>query len=96
MKKQKWSGSNVTKARASWVKRLPLPCYLCSRPVTGLDPWVVEHMVPRSQGGDTLGVSNQWVSHRPCSDRQGGQIGSALTNASRSSARHEDQRTRPW
>lgn len=96
MSRARWSGSNVTKARASWKTRLPLPCFLCKRPVTGAETWVVEHMVPRSQGGDVLGVSNQWVSHRTCSDKQGGQLGIARVNASRQSVRHEDQRTRPW
>lgn len=91
-----WSGAVVAKARAGWKSRLPLPCWLCKRPVTGLEAWVVEHIVPRSLGGDALGVSNQWVSHRSCSDKQGGQMGAAKTNARKSSNRIEDQRLRPW
>lgn len=72
--KEQWTGTNVTKARAYWRMRLPLPCYLCGRPVVAEDKWVVEHMVPRSAGGSVLAVSNQFVSHRKCSDRSGGKI----------------------
>lgn len=84
MGSKKWSGANVTKARAHWKKKLPLRCYLgCGGIVDGREAWVVEHIIPRSQGGDTLGVSNQWVSHRKCSDRQGGQMSAARLNAKR-------------
>jgi len=77
-----WTGHKVTKARATWTQRLPLPCYQCKRPVYPGTAWVVEHMTPRSQGG-TLGPENQWVSHRHCSDRSGGRMAAAITNTRR-------------
>jgi 5-methylcytosine-specific restriction endonuclease McrA len=39
--------------------------------------WVVEHVMPRALGGHPTQRSNQWVSHRTCSDRSGGQAGAA-------------------
>lgn len=78
----RWAGRPVTKARAHWKARLPLPCYLCGGVVDGSRAWVVEHVIPRHLGG-TDNVSNQWVSHRTCSDRSGGQHGARLTNARR-------------
>jgi 5-methylcytosine-specific restriction endonuclease McrA len=69
-----WSGNTVRSARAHWAQRLPLPCHLCPGMVTPDQAWVVEHMVPRSQGGDPLDRTNQWVSHRSCSDRSGGAL----------------------
>jgi len=94
-----WSGRKVAAAREEWAARLPLPCALCPLPVDGATPWVVEHLVPRSYPGapaDT-DASNQWVSHRTCSDRQGGRLGAAKTNgrrAERPTRRMQPERAR--
>lgn len=69
-----WSGNTVRSARAYWEQRLPLPCHLCPHPVVPGQEWVVEHMTPRSRGGDPTDRANQWVSHRSCSDRSGGAL----------------------
>lgn len=89
---QRWAGNTVRTARNNWRPRLPLPCWLCGTPVLPTHAWVVEHITPRSTGGHTTDPRNQWVSHRTCSDRQGGQLGSAKTNAQR---RHDND-TRAW
>lgn len=83
----KWAGRPVTTARAYWAPRLPLPCYLCGRPVTSTMKWVVEHVIPRALGGHATHRSNQWVSHRACSDRSGGQAGAPRTNATKPTVR---------
>lgn len=88
-----WSGRKVTTARAYWRSRLPLPCYLCPGIVHTTDRWVVEHKVPRASGGSD-DQSNQWVSHRSCSNRQGARMGAARTNAARTNARLTSDRAR--
>ena len=92
----KWAGRNVTSARAKWKPRLPLPCFLCGLPVLPEHRWVVEHIVPRSMGGSLTDPSNQWVSHRTCSDKSGGRMAAARQNANKTRIRQEDQRLRPW
>lgn len=91
-----WAGRTVATARKHWKPRLPLPCFLCGLPVLPTQAWVVEHIVPRSLGGSLTNVSNQWVSHRKCSDRSGGRMGAAKTNNRKTRIRQEDQRLRPW
>lgn len=90
-----WSGDTVRKARARWKERLPLPCWHCKRPVLPDHPWVVEHIIPRSLGGDLTDVNNQWVSHRICSDRSGSKVAAARRPARPSKTRLEE-RTIPW
>lgn len=82
---KRWAGHVVTTAREAWERRLPLPCALCPGVVDGTTPWVVEHLVPRSTPGapDMSDVSNQWVSHRPCSDAQGGRMIQAKKKATK-------------
>lgn len=86
IKRQPWSGRKVTSARTYWAARLaaagPLPCALCGKPVSTTDRWVVEHLTERSRGGSDA-RSNQGISHRPCSDSSGGQMGAAITHARR-------------
>ncbi|WP_157602034.1 HNH endonuclease [Promicromonospora kroppenstedtii] len=84
-----WSGRVVTSARAHWRTRLPQPCYLCGKPVLPTQRWVVEHMVPRSQGGSLTARSNQWVSHRTCSDSSGGQLAQSKRKANEAADRRE-------
>lgn len=94
MSRRRWAGSRVRSARAHWAARLPLPCALgCGGVVDGRTPWVVEHLVPRSMGGSDH-VSNQGVSHRSCSDKQGGQLAARITNAPRQRQREESARAR--
>ena len=76
-----WNGRTVTTARAAWKARLPLSCYLCGGIVDGTRPWVVEHILERSNGGHVTDPTNQWVSHRTCSDKSGGKLGASRTNA---------------
>lgn len=90
----RWAGSTVRAARSHWSARLPLPCALCGRPVTRDSAWVVEHVQPRSQGGDNTSRSNQWVSHRRCSDRSGGQMAARITNVRRSALHVDSERAR--
>ena len=81
-KPKPWSGRRVTSARAYWSARLaagPMPCALCGRPVHPTQPWVVEHLIERSRGGNVEARHNQGVSHRACSDRSGGQLGARST-----------------
>ena len=91
-----WAGRVVTSARAKWKPRLPLPCFQCGGPVLPEQAWVVEHIVPRSMGGSLTDPSNQWVSHRTCSDKSGGRMTAARQNANKTRIRQEDQRLRPW
>lgn len=92
---QAWTGRVVTAARAYWRPRLPLPCYWCGRPVLPTQAWVVEHKVPRSQGGSVTDRANQWVSHRrPCSDHSGAVMGAAITNARKARPRLDSERAR--
>lgn len=95
-KGQRWAGSTVRSARTHWAARLPLPCALCGRPVTSDQPWVVEHLQPRGQGGHLTDRGNQWVSHRRCSDKQGGQMGARIVNSRRPAVaqRMESERAR--
>lgn len=82
-----WSGRTVTTARAYWRSRLEaegaLPCWRCPHPVTVRDRWQVEHIVPRSAGGDMTDVGNQWVSHGACNESHGGRLGQAARRAAR-------------
>jgi len=90
-----WTGRVVTTARAYWRPRLPLPCHWCGKPVYPDQPWVVEHITPRSQGGSVTDPANQWVSHRrPCSDVSGAKMGAAITNARKRQPRLESERGR--
>jgi 5-methylcytosine-specific restriction endonuclease McrA len=73
MTNSRWSGSTVATARKHWALRLPLPCFICGGVVDSSMRWVVEHKVPRKMGGSDH-VSNQWVSHRLCSNQQGRQL----------------------
>ena len=88
-----WAGRVVTSARKHWAPRLPLPCWQCGKPVLSTQQWVVEHTHPRSQGGSTTGVHNQWVSHRTCSDASGGRLAQANKRA-RTTA--EQREFRDW
>lgn len=91
-----WSGHTVSKARAHWKARLPLPCHLCPGTVDGTRPWVVEHIVPRSLGGDTTDPSNQWVSHRTCSDKSGAKVRTARRRAAQPAPRRLEENPAPW
>jgi hypothetical protein len=88
-----WAGRVVTTARARWKPRLPLPCWQCGKPVLPEQRWVVEHTTPRSQGGNVTAVANQWVSHRLCSDRSGGQL---VQSRRRAQAKAERREFRDW
>lgn len=85
-----WAGRVVTDARARWERKLrgsPLPCWQCNNPVIlGQHRWVVEHIRPRSLGGSLTDPSNQWVSHRSCSDSSGGKLAHAM--------KHNDRKAR--
>lgn len=81
-----WSGYTVTKARAHWAARLPLPCFQCGKPVLPGQSWHVDHMTPREFGG-SLGIENTWPSHARCNTSAGGKRRAAITNAAKGRAR---------
>lgn len=98
-----WTGRKVASARDRWRSRLPRPCYLCGRPVTG-GRWVVEHDPPRrwfrAQGIRAIPVAAEvGVSHRGCSDASGGRAaggrGAARANPRRTTARARKLEDRP-
>ncbi len=76
-----WSGRTVTRARAYWRKRLPLPCWRCGRPVTDDQAWHVGHLTDRALGGHTTDRSNQWPEHARCNTSAGGKLGAAIAHA---------------
>lgn len=80
----KWAGRDVTRARADWRPRLPVPCCRCGKSVTP-DPrlphegWQVDHYpVPRELGG-----TQTWPSHSTCNLSAGGKRGAHITNTRR-------------
>ena len=94
-----WTGRAVATARDRWRVRLPLPCYLCGRPVDGRTPWVVEHDPPRwltrARGMRVDASSEAGVSHRTCSDASGGRTAGQLrATAGRPTAQLERKRVR--
>ena len=78
-----WSGRTVTKARAYWAGRLPLPCWRCGRTLTRYSKWTVGHLRDRSAGGSVKDPSNQWPECAKCNFSAGGKLGAAKTNAKR-------------
>lgn len=83
MSPQKWSGRVVTRARAYWAVRLPLPCRRCGKPVTKDQRWQVGHIVDRADRGAVADIANQWPEHGKCNESAGGRRGAAITNARR-------------
>ena len=84
MTKNRWAGRPVTQARASWLRRLPVQCCRCGKPVVH-DPgkkqggWQVDHWpVPRELGGTAT-----WPAHTFCNLSAGGKRGAAITNSRR-------------
>lgn len=90
-----WSGRKVTKARALWAARLPLPCRRCGRPVHPGQRWQVGHVIDRARGGSDH-LENQWPEHAYCNESAGGKLGAARSNARRAdlTARRDIRRER--
>ena len=86
----KWAGRKVQEARDYWMKRLPVPCAKCGRPVLH-DPskraggWNVGHQIDRWMGGPDE-LSNTWPEHAHCNMSAGGRVGAAMTNRNRTPA----------
>lgn len=80
----RWAGTPVTRARAYWAARLPLPCSRCGKPVipdtTKPDHgWQVDHWpIPRELGG-----TDTWPAHRTCNLLAGAKRGAQITNTRR-------------
>ena len=86
-----WGGREVTKARAHWASRLPVPCCRCHRPVLSTDSWQVDHWpIPREFGG-----TETWPAHSLCNLSSGGKRGAEITNARRAVVATPTQRMTP-
>ena len=78
-----WSGRKVTRARAYWSSRLPLPCRRCGRVVLRSHRWHVGHIIDLALGGSETDPANQWPEHGACNEQAGGRLGAARRNARR-------------
>jgi 5-methylcytosine-specific restriction endonuclease McrA len=56
---------------ATLLRTTPEVCALCGRGSDPGDPWVADHIIPRSLGGDNRQSNYQRV-HRSCNVRKGG------------------------
>ena len=91
-----WGGRKVTRARALWAARLPLPCRRCRRPVYANQRWHVGHVVDLARGGAEDDVANQWPEHARCNESAGGTLGAQRSNARKTdlTARRDQRRER--
>jgi len=75
-RQREWVGANRDKVRAEVYKSADHCCY-CGRPIDwDADPrsrWApsVEHLTPRSRGGDLFDLANCALAHYGCNARRG-------------------------
>ena len=95
-----WAGRKVTTARERWKRRLQaetaLPCWLCPNPVTLAVAWVVEHIIPRDEGGDLTDPTTPRKIWDSALDRLGGRIDALVNNAGIYEAIGEDASDSEW
>lgn len=85
-----WSGARVTTYRGYWRARIleadlagrPLRCPFCPDPVMPGQPFDIDHVVKRDEGGP-LGLTNQRPAHAGCNRGDGARV----TNEKRSRRR---------
>lgn len=77
-----WTGAAVTRLRAAWALRLPLPCPRCGRPVHAqpADGWDLGHQTPRAlDSSRTWDPANLRPEHASCNRA----AGARMTNRAR-------------
>jgi len=84
--------THAPKLREQIEARLPLPCVEgCGEPVMAGQAWHVAHLVPASQGGQTV-ASNVGPAHARCNLKAGGRLGARTSNTRRLA----ETGRRPW
>jgi 5-methylcytosine-specific restriction endonuclease McrA len=68
-----------------------MPCVNCGGAVLPGEKWEVGHIIPASQGGQTI-LSNTGPAHYRCQRLEGGRLGSRIVNGTRQAQKD----IRPW
>ena len=92
-----WGGARVTRARAAWALRLPVPCSRCGRDVTPDQAWQLDHLTARAiDPAATWTTGNLWPAHRRCNESAGGRLGARRRWGARMERRDTGPPSRPW
>jgi 5-methylcytosine-specific restriction endonuclease McrA len=88
--------SQTPKLREQIAARLPLPCVeQCGNLVQSGQAWHVAHLIPASQGGQTI-ASNVGPAHARCNLKAGGKMGAATVNRRRRASAEASSGRRSW
>lgn len=65
-----WGGRRIARIRALVWRMYGGRCWLCGAEITAVQPWDVDHVLPRSQGGSDE-LRNLRPAHASCNRSRG-------------------------
>lgn len=90
-----YTGKTQADARKYVAALLPAPCYLCGQVVTRDMRWTVEHIIPRSAGGDHT-PDNLAPAHAHCNYSAGAKLRHQRDRERNGRATRTTRRTAFW